>query len=54
MLLGDVKLVAGFNHKIEFWRISREYNTVADSAAKKAAEQADVEEFVDGIMANCI
>lgn len=54
MLLGEVESIAECNHKIEFWRIPREYNTVADSATKKACEQADVEDFVDGIMADCI
>lgn len=52
MLLGDVELWASHGGDIEFWRIPREYNTVADRAAKKAAEQADVEEFDTTIMAN--
>lgn len=53
MLLGDVELWAEGGGTVEFWRIPRKYNTVADGAAKKAAEQPDVEEFDCKVMANC-
>lgn len=39
MLLGEVEKWHAGGLLIQFWRIPREWNTVADAAAKNAAEQ---------------
>ncbi|KAK7946833.1 uncharacterized protein PG986_011154 [Apiospora aurea] len=47
MLLGEVERWKDAGMDIQFWRIPREWNTVADAAAKAAAENHDVDEWRD-------
>ncbi|KAI0103203.1 ribonuclease H-like domain-containing protein [Nemania sp. FL0031] len=44
-LLGEVERHHDEGVSIQFWRIPREWNTVADEAAKKGAEQPAIEKF---------
>jgi ribonuclease HI len=36
-LLGDIERFSDYGLAVQFWRIPREWNTVADAAAKSAA-----------------
>ncbi|KAI2642235.1 ribonuclease H-like protein [Xylaria nigripes] len=47
MLLGEVERWYEEGLSIQFWQIPREWNTAADAAAKKAAEQPDEENWSD-------
>lgn len=48
VLLGEVERWHDEGLKVMFWRIGRELNSVADTAAKKAARKgADMEKFMD-------
>ncbi|KAK8024325.1 ribonuclease H-like domain-containing protein [Apiospora rasikravindrae] len=47
MLLGEVERWKEAGMDIQFWRIPREWNTVADAAAKKAAEGRDVDKWAE-------
>jgi len=47
MLLGEVERHHGRGLSIQFWRISRAWNTVADEAAKKAATEDAIEQWAD-------
>ncbi|KAK8071167.1 hypothetical protein PG997_011370 [Apiospora hydei] len=47
MLLGEVERWKDAGMDIQFWRIPREWNGVADAAAKKAAEGRDVDEWAE-------
>ncbi|KAK7914006.1 ribonuclease H-like domain-containing protein [Apiospora marii] len=49
MLLGEVERWEEQNLDIQFWRIPREWNLLADAAAKKAAEGPDVDEWMEMI-----
>lgn len=40
-LLGEIEKFSDHGMNVEFWRIPREWNTVADAAAKDAAEQGE-------------
>jgi len=43
-LLGEVEKYKDKGMAVEFWRIPREWNTVADAAAKDAAAEVDAPE----------
>lgn len=45
MLLGEVERWKDAGMEIQFWKIPREWNGVADAAAKTAAEGHDVDEW---------
>lgn len=47
ILLGEVERYHDVGVKVEFWRIARQWNEVPDRWAKRAAEEPEVEEFVD-------
>lgn len=47
MLLGEVERWKDYGMDIQFWRIPREWNVAADTAAKKAAEKPDEDEWMD-------
>ncbi|KAJ8130786.1 hypothetical protein O1611_g2843 [Lasiodiplodia mahajangana] len=47
LLLGEAEKYHDKGVSIQFWRIPREWNTVADEAAKKAAEQPVIEKWLD-------
>ncbi|KAK8072908.1 RNase H domain-containing protein [Apiospora saccharicola] len=49
MLLGEVERWKEHRLDIQFWRISRKWNVVADAAAKKAAEGPDVDKWMEMI-----
>lgn len=40
-LLGECERAHGFDMAIQFWKIPREWNTLADEGAKKAAAEGD-------------
>ncbi|KAF4505286.1 hypothetical protein G6O67_007251 [Ophiocordyceps sinensis] len=46
-LLGEFERWDSWGLKIEFWRIPRTLNVVADGAAKRAADAEDVEEYLE-------
>ncbi|KAI1132414.1 ribonuclease H-like protein [Nemania abortiva] len=52
MLLGEVEKWHSMGVSVQFWRIPREWNTVADEAAKKAADEAAIEKWSEilGVM----
>ncbi|KAI3323325.1 ribonuclease H-like domain-containing protein [Xylariaceae sp. AK1471] len=54
MLLGEVERWRDRGLSIQFWRIPRKWNTVADAAAKKAAEKVEVQNEWTEIMGICI
>ncbi|KAI0876026.1 ribonuclease H-like domain-containing protein [Hypoxylon argillaceum] len=47
MLLGEAEILQTKGVSIQFWRIPREWNTVADAAAKKAAKEPAIELYMD-------
>lgn len=49
-LLGEIERYDAHQMAVEFWRIPREWNTVADSAAKKAAADNDVAKVFTDIL----
>ncbi|ROV99481.1 hypothetical protein VMCG_06414 [Cytospora schulzeri] len=46
-LLGEVERYHNWGMNIEFWRIPREWNTIADAAAKAAAREDEIGVFND-------
>ncbi|KAM7215318.1 RNase H domain protein [Rhypophila decipiens] len=46
-LLGQIEKYKTSGMDVEFWRIPREWNTVADAAAKQAATESDEADFQD-------
>jgi len=54
VLLGEIERYKDEGMTVEFWRIPREWNTVADAAAKDAAAEVDVpNEWREVIGINC-
>lgn len=54
MLLGEIEQYKDEGMAVEFWRIPREWNTVADAAAKDAAAEVDApNEWAEVIGINC-
>lgn len=54
LLLGEVERWHDEGLRVMFWRIGREFNSVADKAAKKAAEEgAEEEDFMDVYGVGC-
>ncbi|KAL1850656.1 hypothetical protein Daus18300_012867 [Diaporthe australafricana] len=47
MLLGEVERYHEARVVVDFWKILREYNVIADRGAKEGAEMPDEQEFVD-------
>jgi ribonuclease HI len=50
MLLGEVERFKGYGMDLEFWRISRDLNAVADKAAKEGAAIEDVPETYSAVI----
>lgn len=46
-LLGRIEKFDDSGMKVEFWRIPREMNFIADAAAKSAAEEVEIDGFQD-------
>lgn len=54
LLLGEVERWHDEDLKVMFWRIGRDLNSVADAAAKKAAEEGDdTNDFIDVLGVYC-
>ncbi|KAJ2966864.1 hypothetical protein NUW58_g10568 [Xylaria curta] len=54
MLLGEVERWHDEGLSIQFWRIPRDWNKVADAAAKKAAEEDEVPEKWIEVIGVCV